>query len=363
MSKLYKDYYLEWCREKNIQPVTEDRYRRTFCGEYNIGFKLPKSDTCKTCDMIKVQLENPNATEDDTRENKLKLELHQRRAEVMQTSLKNEIENAKLTGDICVITFDLQQALPVPNLTVGPAFYLRKSWVYNLGVHDCLTGQGFMYMWPENVAKRGSDEIASIMYKHFKENRPKPRQKLVVYTDNCGGQNKNWSIICLWQQLVNEGWFQSIEHRFLVAGHTHLPSDRDFAIIEKYKKHMRQVYEPKEWYEAVEKSKRKNPFIVRVLTQQDILCFSALLRQIVKKQYTDDKEKLSFSKIISFKFSQEDRNKVFIKHFFNQPFKPVTIKKRGIRNNISIGLKDLQKKYDRPISLNQKKKFQILPSF
>ncbi|CAH1984379.1 unnamed protein product [Acanthoscelides obtectus] len=191
ISKLYKDYYIDWCKERDLVHVSEDRYRRIFCTEYNIGFKLPKSDTCKTCDMLKIKIEDPGATTEEIKSDKIKLELHQRRAEAMQQSLKRETEYAKISGDTYVITFDLQQALPVPNLTVGPAFYLRKAWVYNLGIHDCVTGQGYMYMWPENVAKRGSDEIASILYKHFREHSIKGNKKLIVYTDNCGGQNKN----------------------------------------------------------------------------------------------------------------------------------------------------------------------------
>nr|CAH7735094.1 unnamed protein product [Callosobruchus chinensis] len=144
----------------------------------------------------------------------------------MKTSLKIKLAASK---NIYIPSFDLQQALPVPYLTTGPAFYLRKAWVYNLGIHDCVNDKGYMYMWCEDTGKRGSDEIASILFKHFKERGRLPRN-LIIYTDNCGGQNKNWVLISLWKQLVTEGVFESIEHRFLLVGHTHQPSDRDFAI-------------------------------------------------------------------------------------------------------------------------------------
>lgn len=111
---------------------------------------------------------------------KTNLELHQRRAEAMQKSLKDDRETSKTAKDTLVLCFDLQQALPVPNLTVGKAFYLRKAWVYNLGIHDCTTGKGFMYMWPENIAKRGSDEVASIVYKHLQDHR-NPTIKKIDY--------------------------------------------------------------------------------------------------------------------------------------------------------------------------------------
>lgn len=356
IASLYNDYYLDWCKDKGISPVKESYYRRIFCSEYNIGFKLPKSDTCKTCDFLRIQIESSNGkNEAENKSFKCQLELHQGRAAALQNSLKEEIEKAKTTNDTLVLTFDLQQALPVPNLTVGPAFYLRKAWVYNLGLHDCLTDKGYMYMWPENVAKRGSDEIASILYKHFKEN-PQQYEKLIVYSDNCSGQNKNWSVICLWHQLVKEKIFKTIEHRFQVVGHTHLPSDRDFAIIERYKRrYLKEVYVPDDWYKAVQKSRRKNPFSVIVISQEDILCFKDLQNQIVKKTLTDQKEKLGFSKIIAFKFTHETTNVMFIKHDFNEEFKPVSIGKRGLRAAVAINFQDLKKKYAEPVALNPKK--------
>ncbi|CAH1103862.1 unnamed protein product [Psylliodes chrysocephalus] len=76
--------------------------------------------------------------------------------------------------------------------------------------------------------------------------------------------------------------FKSIEHRFLVSGHTYLPCDRDFAQIEKHKRYLRQMYCPEDWFEAVRKSKRANPFEVIVMEQKDFLSFQKV--PMVKKK-------------------------------------------------------------------------------
>ena len=54
ISSLYKDYYVLWCEQKGIKPASENIYRRVFSTQYNIGFKLPKSDTCKSCDSFMI---------------------------------------------------------------------------------------------------------------------------------------------------------------------------------------------------------------------------------------------------------------------------------------------------------------------
>lgn len=351
ITSLYFEYYIPWCEERGIQPVSKDKYRRIFCTDFNIGFKLPKSDTCKTCDSLKIKIDD---TTDSNLQKKLKveLELHQRRAEAMRDSLKNEIVRAKTDGNIAIISVDLQQALPVPNVTTGPAFYLRKLWVYNLGIHDCVTDQAYMYMWSEDLAKRGSDEICSIIYKYIKDNNISA-EHLIVYSDNCSGQNKNWAIMSLWRQLVAEKVFKSVEHRFLVVGHTHLPSDRDFAIIEKYKKKMKSVYEPKDWYNAVRVCNRAKPFHVTVLQRKDFMTFKVLENSIVKKKFSDEKLPVSFSKIAVFRFENENFNVMKIKHLLNESFKNVNIGKRGLRR--SLLCETLTQKYTDKVSINEKK--------
>lgn len=132
---------------------------------------------------------------------------------------------AKSDSSAHVITFDLQQNLPVPTLTHSAMFYLRQLWVYNFGIHKCDSVNGIMCVWNECIACRGSDEIASCLLRYFTELRS-TATKLVCYSDSCFGQNKNFTLICLWNWFINRKQFKQIDHKFLVRGHTFLPNER-----------------------------------------------------------------------------------------------------------------------------------------
>lgn len=122
-------------------------------------------------------------------------------------------------------TFDFQQNLPLPTLTHSDVFYCRQLWVYNLGVHDCVSDVGIMHLWDETTAKRGSSEVASCLHCCHSQ-RHTGAKHLVLFSDGCAGQNKNRIIATFLLKLVRDGQFEQIDHFFLVHGHT-LPNDRD----------------------------------------------------------------------------------------------------------------------------------------
>ena len=121
--------------------------------------------------------------------------LHNAKPLAMQEKLKLETAVSKNNNRKLVITFDLRQALPLPKLTTGPAFYCRKIWMYNLGIHDCTAGKVHMFLWTGNIAKRGSDEVASILLRYL--SKITEVDDLIIFTDNCPGQNKNWLLMAL----------------------------------------------------------------------------------------------------------------------------------------------------------------------
>lgn len=107
VSKLH-DYYKDWCLKHNERAASEDKYRRIFGTEFNIGFKLPKSDTCKTCDSCHIKLSNLELSAEEMIKIKEELETHQKQAEEMQNELKKDIQLSQ-DHEKDVITFDLQQ--------------------------------------------------------------------------------------------------------------------------------------------------------------------------------------------------------------------------------------------------------------
>lgn len=105
--------------------------------------------------------------------------------------------------------------------------------MYNLTIHDCQSGLSTHCMWHEAVAKRGANEIASCLYKHITA-LPAETEHLILYSDTCGGQNKNSILISMLSFALHQHpTLKMIGHKFLIAGHTHLECDTDLAAIEK----------------------------------------------------------------------------------------------------------------------------------
>ena len=85
-----------------------------------------------------------------------------------------------------------------------------------------------IYSW-----SRGSEEVGSCNPSHIKH-MTTSATTLILYSDSCGGQNSNINLSCLWLLIVaNPNYsFTTIEQKFMVVGHSYLPNDQDFGVIE-----------------------------------------------------------------------------------------------------------------------------------
>ena len=134
-----------------------------------------------------------------------------------------------------------------------------QLWVYVFGIHSCGDNDVVMYCWPEIAEKRGSDEVISCLYDYLAK-LPPGVMTLRLYSDGCGGQNKNINVLRYLFTLVAVGKFKHIRHTFPVRGHSFFPNDRDFGRIELAKHKHERVYTTQQLKDIIEKARRHKPF-------------------------------------------------------------------------------------------------------
>ena len=278
--------------EKLKPAVGEHTYRKVFNSEFNLAFGLPRSDTCATCDKLNLALKSDPG---DTVTRK-KLAEHQDRADEGYQSMRGDKKAAVETWSgytrslgtaaysskhaVDMVCFDFMQNLPTPNLMHNDVFYKRQLWTYVFGIHDMVVDCGYMYMWDETVANRGSSEVASCLSHFFETNRTGAKS-LVSYSDGCGGQNKNLTVLGLYSDLHLRGVYDTLDHKFLTRGHTFLRNDSDFAQIER-RESSAVVYLPSDWCKVVGEANRRNPFQVVQMKQTQFFNY----KQHIEGKYT-----------------------------------------------------------------------------
>jgi len=104
---------------------------------------------------------------------------------------------AVITDNMAMATFDLQSVLQVPATDVAPLYYSRKLCMFNLTIYNMKPpNNGYCYCWMETEGKRGSNEVGTCLYRWL-SSLPTTVQEAVLYSDTCGGQNRNQFIAAL----------------------------------------------------------------------------------------------------------------------------------------------------------------------
>ena len=317
----------------------------------------PRTDTCKTCDSLNVHI---SAEEDLQARSQLEceLQLHHCKAEGAYQQLKEDTALCRMSSDVDMYTFDLQQSLPTPKLSTNVVFYKRQMWTYNLGIHNCSTEKGYMYMWPESVASRGSQDIASCLLKHFSTTQSQASH-LILFSDACGGQNRNINMACFCLYIVCNPDFSYtvVDHKFMLSGHSYLPNDRDFGAIEKASRRAEHVYVPEDWCLLVERARRKNAFVAVRMSSNDYVSLESVKAQIVNRKTNIHKQKVSWLNIRWIQVSKEKPYQLRYRYSLNalEAWKTLDIQRKRPGRPVDIGRIELQPLYAGPRPLDTRK--------
>lgn len=311
--------YQKQCDETDTEPVHYNTYRMIF-RTFKLGFIKPKLDRCNECEQFRIKLKvaegeaRPTITQarDD----------HQAAAKATYNQKKSDVSRAKQSKTTCTASFDLQKCLATPHLRCGLAYYKRQLYTYNLTVFYTINGQNGAkcYLWNETVARRGSQEIASCLYKFINEiigDNPSLTE-FIFYSDRCGGQNLNITM-CMMFSFVAEQFSRAklnitLKHNFMVSGHSHMEVDSVHAAIERAKKATNTDIEiPRDWAVFIAQIKRKVPFDVIELDQSQFFAFKKLTCRYKRPKLDEIGSPYKFQEIFSFEYRSEDIGKVFFK--------------------------------------------------
>lgn len=250
---------------KHDNPDIEIKYSKfneIFNKDFNIAFGHPRKDICATCEKLKVQIDFATVNKEVSRLNSLKVEkeLHLRKAETFFKSItkaESDKQNHKLS-----LCFDYQKNLALPVTNVSIEYYSRQLWLHNFGVHNLSDNTASMYLYTENYGLKGPNEVITALADYIEHKKLPEHTHLELFCDNCFSQNKNRYLFTFLDQLCANNIFQKVTVSYPIPGHSMMPIDRDFALIERKRIKMEKVYTPNYYIDLIENSRNTQKFEV-----------------------------------------------------------------------------------------------------
>ncbi|XP_054270345.1 uncharacterized protein LOC128991468 [Macrosteles quadrilineatus] len=324
INKMY-ELYVDGRSQNEV--VSLSSFKKVFYTNYNLKFKSLKKDTCNKCDMFVAKLKS---TQNEEEESKIQKEYdeHKLAAKTAMNRIKSDLKSAADNPSLECLTFDLQKTLPLPRIPTNIVFYKRQLWVYNCGIHTGKEDKGFCYTWVEGEAGRGAQEVSSAIIKHVQNKLPAGTESLILWSDSCGGQNRNIKVVLMLKALLHDHpTLKTITHRFPMPGHSFLPNDNDFGKIENALKYQQHVYCPDDYFTIMEKCKKQNPLTVVRMRSEDFKSSYSLEEAVTNRKKTVEKEDVSWLNTREILLKKEKPMSIFMSRKFDGPHEELDITK------------------------------------
>lgn len=319
LQKMYNLY-----KNEVDSPTSFSSYRRIFLKFFDLKFKTLKKDTCNVCDSLSARV--CSAVGEEKAEIEELHNLHKDLWVRARSKMNEDLKKATKEETFECITFDLEKTLPLPRIPTNVIFYKRQLWVYNAGIHSGKHGKGYCYVWVENQAGRGAQEIGSCIMKHIEKEIQSGITHLVLWSDSCGGQNRNIKMVLILKAcLESHPTLEDIRLKFLVSGHSFLPNDADFSDIECALKHVQRLYLPSDYVAVMKSCRKKKPFLVTEMTSNDFFGTEKLEKIIVNRKTNQNNDKINWLKLREIKLTKKEPTKIYVRTDFESTFDKIDV--------------------------------------
>ncbi|XP_037047212.1 uncharacterized protein LOC119082004 [Bradysia coprophila] len=291
LAKIYQ-LYKEKTENAAEKAVSQSFFKNIFYTKFNLRFKQPKKDTCLRCDIYAVKRLTCFGTE--LKEIEDAHEAHLAEAESLSSQMKDDCAEAQNDDDLETLTFDAQKTHNLPKLSTSIAYYKRQMNLNNLGIHTGSTGKGKFNIWIETEASKGTQEVASCLKMHI-EKFPKPKKRLILWSDSCGGQNRSIKFVMMMIFILqNHKTLETISMRYLQSGHSFLPNDSEFGEAETALKKHDNLYTDTQYMDIMKGCRSEDQFEINRMSTDDFFSVENLLSMITNRKTDMKHQKVSW---------------------------------------------------------------------
>ena len=312
--KKMHELYTEECEKEGTKPVSSRQYRKIFNENFNLSFHVPKKDQCSTCSIYAMKKTGGSV---DEKEEEL-YQQHLKRKQQAREQKEADKQEALKDPTKHVVTVDLQAVLQAPCGLVSQLYYKRKLSVYNFTVYSLADGKGTCFIWDETEGMRGSCEIATCLVMYLRS-LPRTVKEVTIYSDCCGGQNRNQNLTAALIHAVNTiPNIEVINQKYLETGHTQMECDSMHASI-SYAKKNTPIFVPSEWDIVLRLARRGKKYTVIPLKHTSIYDFKVLAASTIRNTKTDiNGQKVNWLQIRFIQLHKGQEDLMYFKNGFDE---------------------------------------------
>lgn len=190
-------------------------------------------------------------------------------------------------------------------------------------------------LYDETIARKSPNEVISFINHYIDNILPSTVKRLYLFSDNAAAQNKNSTLVQYLYTLVRCSSIEEIVHRFPEPGHSFLPCDRCFGVIEKFNRKKDYIFTTSEYSECI-KQASKNFKVVNV-DQNMILNFTQHYECHFKKVITNaEKIRFKISQYRIFQYSKDHIETIAVSATTGTPIFDYFPIMRNVQANVSV---------------------------
>lgn len=335
-----------------------DLYRQEV-RKLNIAFTKLGNEECEKCEEYAFhdQGHTKKSLGDNCEICKLWKE-HLNYVEYTRTAYKKDVENANniksIENDSLAVSADLQKVIMLPRIDMfKKVLFTKRICVYNesfVPLGNQKKHFPLAILWHEGIAGRKQEEIISSFHQFLKANRDK--KDIIIWTDNCTSQNKNWALISSLIYLINtdEIGINKLHVKYFEPGHSFMSADSFHHQVELSLKRQKKTYDFNDFTQAV-KTANNGKVVVECVSISQIAdwkncCSITKINKLEPRPYLRNISEIIFKKgslLISYRTFENDKFLTNIDLLQEKHKKKFNLMKPILRN-LPCGISEEKKK-------------------